>query len=254
MQKIHSAISSGHPYSIKLDEDCFINNHIWDYLIENIDFLSDREHFIISSILSNNIPLTERFIDGFIEDNKLRDDIHTAFINQEMPNGLWGVDYSPLNRFTINSSKWDSDSFFNAVAELDSHTKGIHPVRISATAQVLINKYIEQNLSSLEKKRDYKFTEFSEPYFTTSFFAIKTQDWINLVNTPSLDAFDEIQLNLFRKTNSLKSFYIENSFSIHTSFNTIWGNKNKWNIGMDDGEAWELDFIKKILEFINSNK
>ena len=61
--------------------------------------------------------------------------------------------------------------------------------------------------------------------------------------------------------NSKKSFYIENSFSIHTSFNTIWGNKNKWNIGMESsvddalpGEAWELDFVNKILEFINFNK
>ena len=36
LDKIKIATSSNTEFSVKLDEDCFINNNVWDFLIENI--------------------------------------------------------------------------------------------------------------------------------------------------------------------------------------------------------------------------
>jgi len=33
MSKIQYAVSQNTEYSVKLDEDCFIGNHVWDYMI-----------------------------------------------------------------------------------------------------------------------------------------------------------------------------------------------------------------------------
>jgi hypothetical protein len=33
-----------------------------------------------------------------------------------------------------------------------------------------------------------------------------------------------------------------------TVFNTIYGNENIWNIGMEDGYSYELEFVEKIIE------
>ena len=41
------------PYSIKLDEDCFMNNHVWDYLIENIQILPKKTHLRIALDIDN---------------------------------------------------------------------------------------------------------------------------------------------------------------------------------------------------------
>ena len=43
LSKINIAISTDTEYSVKLDEDCFINNYVWDYLIENVDMLNNDD-------------------------------------------------------------------------------------------------------------------------------------------------------------------------------------------------------------------
>lgn len=247
MQKISAALDETNKYSVKLDEDCFISNHVWDYIIENIDVLDDEDNFILTPMLSNGIPHTDRFVESFIKDPWVVGAIYRNYLNQEMPNGLWGADYTPLNAYTINANSWDSKAFFEGVSNLNTYLKGIHPIRICAKAQLLLNNYIVENFDRLISKHDYSIKEFKEPYYTTSTFIIKTEDWRRLLDIGAHDSFDEIQLNLYKEKYNKKFLYIENGFGIHTIYNTIYGNKNIWNIGMEDGYTYEVEFVDSIL-------
>lgn len=246
MQKVDVALQSD-KYAVKLDEDCFIPNHVWDYVIENIDVLDEEDNFILTPMLSNGIPHTDRFVESFITDVEVRKSIYNCYLDQEMPNGLWGADYSPLNFYTTNALKWNSEGFFKGVEKLNTYLKGIHPIRICANAQILLNNYIVENFDRLVSKHDYSIKEFAEPYYTTSTFIIKTEDWRKLLEVGSYDSFDEIQLNIYRERYNKKFLYIENGFGIHTIYNTIYGNKNIWNIGMEDGYTYEVEFVESIL-------
>lgn len=247
MQKIDVALSAQTKYSVKLDEDCFISNHVWDYIIENIDVLDDDDNFILTPMLSNGIPHTDRFVESFVENKAVVEKIYGWYLNQEMPTGLWGADYVSLNAHTINSLKWNSKEFFEGVSNLNTYLKGIHPIRICANAQVLLNKYILDNFDKLIAKHNYSIKKFTEPYYTTSTFVIKTEDWRKLLDIGAHDSFDEIQLNLYKERYNKNFLYIENGFGIHTIYNTIYGNKNIWNIGMEDGYTYEVEFVDNIL-------
>ncbi len=76
-----------------------------------------------------------------------------------MPNGLWGVDYTPLNEFTIHANEWDYKQFYNGVNNLNTNTKGIHPLRICYESQVSINEYILNNIEKLTDKHEYSLIE-----------------------------------------------------------------------------------------------
>jgi len=54
-------------------------------------------------------------------------------------------------------------------------------------------------------------------------------------------------MNLYREKYNKNFLYVENGFGIHTIYNTIYGNKNIWNIGMEDGYTYEVDFVDSIL-------
>lgn len=247
LEKIKIAVSMDTKYSVKLDEDCFMNNYVWDYLIENVDILNNDDVLTLSPVMSNNIPSCDTFINDYISDKKIKDKIYNFFLNQKMPNGLWGVDYTPLNVCTIGSSIWDYNNFYNSVKNLKTNIKGIHPLRISYLAQMEINKYIIDNIEKFINKNEYSVIDIDAPYFTNSLFFIKTSEWLNILLHPTVDSYDEIALNKYRLDNNKKSYFVKNGFGIHPMFNTVYGNKNKWGIGGENGENDELDFYK-ILE------
>jgi len=241
--KVAHALNTGSKYSIKLDEDCFINNHIWDYLIENIDFLDNDDAFLISPLLSNNIPLVDIFIEKFVKEKEIKDAIYGGFTNPPMPNGLWGVDYTPI-RF----DKWDREEFYFNVNRLPTPFKGIHPIRICAESQIILNDYILNNFDRINEKNDYTIKPFNRPYFTINTFAIKTENWLKSNLESRHDAYDEVPMNHYCKNSGKKMYYINNSFSIHTLYNTMYGNKNPWGMGIEDGKGYEYEFTQNILK------
>lgn len=253
MQKINHALSQDTKYSVKLDEDCLINNHVWDYIIENIDILEDDENFALCPLLSNNIPLVDYFIEQFVEDENVKKNIFEHFLSRSMPNGLWGVDYSPLNQYTINATSWNHTEFYNGVRKINHHYKGIHPIRICAEAQIILNDYIMNNFEKMLNKQEYFIEEFTCPYYTNSVFFIKTEDWRRVLKMSAYDAFDEVQFNMFKEQHDKKIFYVNNGFSLHLTYNTIHNiNHNMWGIGMNNGQDYEAKLIEKIYEKITS--
>lgn len=249
LDKIKVAISSDTKYSVKLDEDCFINNHVWDYLIENVNLLDSEDVLTISPTMSNNIPSCDYFINDFIADESVKNEVYGYFLKRPMPNGLWGVDYTPLNKYTINATEWVPNEFYKGVSLLNTNTKGIHPLRISYEAQVLINKYIIENVDIFLKENKYETFNIDAPYFTNSLFVIKTNDWSNIL-TQSTDSYDEIALNKYKKDNNKKFLFVKNGFGLHPMYNTVFGNGNPWSIGVDGGEKLELEFYDNLAKLI----
>lgn len=246
LDKLEIALSSGSEFSIKLDEDCFINNHIWDYIIENVRVLDNPDNLLISPIMSNNIPSCDLFINYAIKDDAIRNKIHQHFLNRKMPNGLWGVNYESLNKFTLESLVWDYEAFYKGIGELNTNTKGIHPLRISYEAQLEINNYIGENIPIIEDKGEYSLVEINAPYFTNSLFCIKTKVWNEIVNN-RVDEFDEIALNNYKRRNNSNILFINNGFGIHGYFNTVFGSNNPWGIGHEDAQKHETEFIKNLI-------
>lgn len=250
LSKIQYAIKSDCKYSIKLDEDCFINNHVWDYIIENIEILDNPENLLLSPTMTNNIPSCDLFIEDYVKDQDFKNRIYECFLNREMPVGLWGVDYSPLNQYTILANSWNSKDYYAGLSLLETPIKGMHPLRISYEAQVLINDYILQNVDRFLNKNDYSIVELISPYFTNSLFAIKTSEWKNILDNMYVDQFDEIALNDYKKTTNKKFLFIKNGFGIHPMYNTVFGNKNPWGIGAENGEQSEKDFFNSFKNII----
>ena len=62
MQKIEFATKQKETYSIKLDEDIFFSNYVWDFIIENIDKLDDA--MFMSPILSTGVSFIDDYMDA----------------------------------------------------------------------------------------------------------------------------------------------------------------------------------------------
>jgi hypothetical protein len=251
MNKVNYALSQDTKYSVKLDEDCFIGNHVWDYLIENVNCLESENNLLLAPLLSNNIPLVDQFIESFVSDESVKNEIYDYFLKRDMPNGLWGVDYSSLNKYTLLADSWSPSNFYEGVDKINHYYKGIHPIRICAEAQIILNEYIMDNFDKLTDKQNYSIQEFKCPYYTNSVFVIKTEDWRKIVSMPSYDAFDEVSLNVFKNSFGKKIFYVQNGFSLHLTYNTIHNlNYSIWGIGVSDGIDYENSIMEKIYKKI----
>ena len=242
MEKVYTAIQTSGEYAVKLDEDCFIPNHVWDYMIENITVLDDDSNLILTPLLSNNIPNTDKFVETFL-DSAESQQIYDCYLNHRMPDWLWGVNYDSLNKHTINADTWLPKEYYNSVRQINHYYKGIHPIRVCAQAHLILNQLITKHFSRLCDKHDYSIEVMDEPYYTTSAFCIKTQEWRNLLQCQAVDAFDEVQLNDYRNITGKKMLRVNNGFSIHTLYNTLYGS-------IDGGRAYELDFVSKLRELL----
>lgn len=243
-EKLQFTINQDTKYSIKLDEDCVINNYIWDFLIENTAVLDNDENLLLSPILSTTIPTCDEFIKGFLNDDEINI-INNCFLKQVMPNGLFGVNYESLNEFTINANKWDYKAYYNALKQLSTETKGMHPMRISYDAQIKINEFILNRYYKLLEKNDYSLFEIDSPYFTNNLFMIKTSTWKHIIDSNG-GIYDEIPITRFRNATSKKYLFINKGYGVHSFFNTCYGGQNKWNIGHPDAEKNELEFMKNL--------
>jgi hypothetical protein len=244
LNKVKLASQDSNPYSVKLDEDCFMSNHVWDYFIENIHILESDENLLLSPLVSTNIPLVDEFIESYITDEEVKNKLYEHFRNRLMPNDLWGVDYSSLNKNTIESDKWNPDEYYESVWKIDHYYRGIHPIRISVESQLLISDYIFNTTDRFFAKHDYSIKEFNRPYFTNNIFAFKTKDWGKILQMPN-DGFDEVPLNEYKNQEKKKCFYIDNGFCMHPMYNTVFGYNPKFDIGMDNGMNKEIEIVKQ---------
>lgn len=219
MEKIEAAIRLGHEYSVKMDEDVFMSPAVWNMLFDSVDQLDDPSTLLIAPSLSNGIPTCYDFVNRFMSD-AARDDLEGMFL-QVKYGEHWGYDYTSLNKFTIDSDgKWREREFWQAVDEIETPFKGVHPVRMSIQAQVFINRVIAQCMPQFSNPRSMRI-EWQRPvYFCDSLFAIKTEDWHTLLTdgTPRHGPFDEVALNLYARRHNLNMGFIDGGFAAHTAY------------------------------------
>lgn len=251
LHKAKVASQDSNSYSVKLDEDCFMSNHVWDFLIENINILDDPETLIFSPLVSTNIPLVDRFIEAYIEDDKIKNELYQMFLDREMPSNIWGVNYTSLNEYTINAKEWNSENFYEGVRKINHYYRGIHPVRISVESQLLINEYILNTSDRFFSKQNYSIKQFNEPYFTNNVFAFRTEEWRKVLSLPN-DGFDEVPLSEYKNQYNKKCYYIDNGFCMHPMYNTVFGLNPQKTIGMHNGKAKEIEIVKTLADKICS--
>jgi len=220
LQKIRIGINDGFDYCLKWDEDIFISHHLWNFLIENIESLLEDSLFVTLP-LSTGIPSTDIFIENIFDEDE-KQQINSIFKSTPMPS-IWGFNYTSLNEHTINSKEWLPDNFYNSLEKLNYHYSGIHPVRLNYKAQKFILDTSIKHSQKIFGSCDFYLTEMVAPYFCNSFFAIKTKDWKQILETPELfvDDFDEVALNRYWKRQGLKGLYINGTGGIHLYYNTI---------------------------------
>jgi hypothetical protein len=252
LSKVRVASGDKNPYSIKLDEDCFMSSHVWDYFIENIHILDDPDTLIFSPLVSTNIPLVDNFIESYVVDNEVKNKLYELFLTRSMPNNLWGVDYSSLNQYTVFAEKWDCEGFYEGVGRINHYYRGIHPIRISIEAQMLLNDYVLNTVDRFISKQNYSIKQFDRPYFTNNIFAFRTEEWKNILQLPN-DGFDEVPLSEYKNYNNKKCFYIENGFCLHPMYNTVFGFNPQFNIGMNNGIQKEFEVVNAFSEKVYEN-
>jgi hypothetical protein len=112
-----------------------------------------------------------------------------------------------------------------------------------------INEYILNSYSKILNKNEYDFIEIETPYFTNNFFLIKTKVWKKIIDEYG-QTYDEIPISNYHRKNNTKIMFVNNGFGIHTMYNTIYGNKNRWGIGGEDSEEKELKFVNELKKII----
>lgn len=226
--KIAWSTSQSVPYSIKIDEDCFVSNHVFDYMIENIELLKDNDIQMMTGIVSNGIPTVDDFIENYLTDGQ-KDEIYKLFLGTEFDKSCNEINpytddsYLHLNEYTIKAETWNKDNFYQGVNKITHSYKGIHPARLNKQVQLRLLDFICENPNKFLTRNNYSVSEMNRPYFCDTFYAIETKKWYesNYQRSITGEPFSEIPLNEYRWKNDLKMLKINNGFVIHTLYNSV---------------------------------
>lgn len=221
MDKIKLACDSDTEYCCKLDDDSWFSNHLWEWIIDNIDILKDDKNLVLAPHLSVGIPQIEHFIEGLGTSEEIKE-LYDIFHSYEFV-PLWGADYTPLNIVNKSTKEWDKNLFYNEVNKLDHYYKGIHPARLMENAQIKINDLAVKHYDKIRDKQNYSFNITQVPYLCNTVFFIKTQTWKKIIETESLfrDAFDEVPINLYAHQNNLNYVFTTEGYGIHIFYNCV---------------------------------
>ncbi len=219
---VQYAESNNIPYLMKHDNDVLCSPYLYDYLFENLQILDDSKNLVITPTLTSGIPTVEQFINDFCTPQE-KEELHRLFLRHTF-GPLWGADFTPLNKHTIQAQSWNAYEFFKGVKDIPHHYKGIHPIRISEDAIFRLNDIVLSRRKELFSDRKFSFVydNFS-PYFCNSIYIIKRDTYKTILLSKDLfvDAFDEVPLNKYRDNNNLNIVYTENGAAIHVIYNCI---------------------------------
>ena len=226
MNKVHHTLTHSLnlkiPYLMKHDNDILVSTHIYDYLFENLDVLQDSNNLLLTPTLTSGIPTVEQFIQDYLneDEKKILQDIFKEYRFES----TWNVDYSSLNKCTIESNTWDSKEFFNSVKSINTLYKGVHPIRLYEKAINTLNQYVIKYKDIINKKQEMELIyDNTSPYFCNSIYCIKTDIYNKIIGTPEyfIDIYDEVPLNRYRDQHNLNIIYTKNGSAVHIIYNSI---------------------------------
>lgn len=226
LDKIKSVCNKDYDISIKMDEDIFLSPKLWNYFFNNLSLLDNENNLLLTASLSTGIPTIDNFIVHNFEPDQ-QTEIFNEFSNTVIPS-IWGADYSSIR----HNNPYTTKSYYEKVARINHHYKGIHPIRCSERVITKFNSLLEKNLHKFNDDRTFFISQLNRPYICNSFFAIKTKEWKKIIYNNSLyvDAYDEVPINKYRHQTGKVLQNVENAFGIHTVYNTIaWPEEDFFN-------------------------
>ncbi len=217
-------------FSIKWDDDIFINSSAWDFLIENINILNiNPDISIIAPILSNGMPSVDLFVKDFLTEDEIKK-AHNIFLKDGIKNhiNIWNCDFKKVQSYLDSAKEWNADEYWDVVRKTDSTSgmglpsympiaKGVHPARFSYDYNKFILDKISDNKNWITSKREYRIETHPTLYFCNNIFATKTSFWKESQKLFQ-DGWDEGQLTLLNQITNKKIAYIRNVCGIHMAY------------------------------------
>lgn len=231
------------PYLMKHDNDIICPTYLYDFLIENTGILQNEKNLLLTPTLTSGIPTVEQFLYDFCSPQEIQE-MHSLFLQYRFGQ-TWGVDYSHLNKHTVNESTWKAHEFFQSVKEASYFYKGVHPIRLYDKAIYRLNEIILTKKEAILQTRNATLIfDNVSPYFCNSIFLIKTDTYNTIVNSKNLyvDPFDEVPVNRFRDINQMNVVYTQNAAAIHIIYNSIPNN-----------DLYEKNFMHKMFGVTDMN-
>lgn len=226
LDRVRTAQKTECEYSCKLDDDVLISCNVWDYIIDNLHMLSDKNP-IIAPILTNGMPSVEMFVEDFL-DEKDKETAYSIFRKTYIPS-MWGLDYSAINRKIASMSAWSGKEYWDFMRVVDTkwevtplswvyfNVRGVHPARFSMQYNMFVAEKISQNKDKFFNTKDFRLESYSAPYFTNNIFISKTQFWRDTLPLYD-DGFDEGQMSLRMLMDNSAILYVRNGFGIHMAY------------------------------------
>lgn len=226
INKVNLALQTECEYSCKWDDDCFINRHVWDYMIENVDILQSDKYSVICPTFSNGVPTVDFLLNDMVPGH-IREKAYSIFLEDSVVSSIWGFDYNLVRNNIASMIHWNYlnhweyvDSVYGKIKLRPnmSYPMGIHPARFSYNYNKLIAEYICSNPNlAISSSEFYLETDFKTPYFCNNIFITKT-DFYKKSQTLYFDHWDEGQLNDLGKLNNMNPVFVRNCFGIHMAY------------------------------------
>lgn len=247
--KLDHTVMCDSEYFCKWDDDVFINRHVWDFMIENVNILDDESISVIGPTLSNGIPSVELFIKDFLT-NEEKKEVKKIFLSDNIPSSVWGCNYEEICKYINNLTEWDGDKYWEFVDKVNviKNTKnlpwfyhiikGVHPARFSYKYNYYIANHTIDNKEMVLDKQDFKLEKYLTPYFCNNLFITKTsyyKEGLKLFN----DGWDEGQLTLLAQKTNKTPVYVRNCYGIHMAYGCTKNQHELENLYMEK-------FFKKI--------
>lgn len=235
MDKVSIVNQSEDPYMCKWDDDVFINRHVWDFMIDNIDILEDPKVGIVCPTLSNGIPSAGIFIDDFLTQQE-RDTVHKIFLKDNVIADIWGSNHQDVYDAVSKMESWNDLDYWKIVDRNNPIknrnlawymiiAKGVHPSRFSYDYNMFLAKHAESNIDLIAQKRDMSFVKYKAPYVCNNLFLCKTELYKESQKM-FFDHWDEGQLTAYMNFHDKVPMFVKNCYGIHMAYGCTKGQKD----------------------------
>lgn len=253
MSKVRFLIDSGE-YSIRMDEDLFVNHHILDFMIDNQDKL--EENLLIAPCFITGVPTYDMFEKKYKNIfPEMFERLHNIFKNIKLSKSINCINpdcISLPNLFEEYKSLeqyFGTDDYFKHLGKINHVYKGLHPVRINSEAHnLIIDTILQTNL--LFDKQDYKLLSYNYeqyPYYCNHVHFIKNTKWKKAIEEFS-HGFDEVSLNEYRKHNNLTYAFVQNGLAVHFMYSNLTEHPNNLNLySSASNNNLEVEFYERTL-------
>lgn len=234
--KVKLAQQTESKYSCKWDDDVFINSYIWDYMIENINILDEKNVSAFIPTIQNGIPTVDFFIEDFL-DKKDTEYVHSIFLEEGIKKniGIWGCDYSKVQKYIESNDKWNYQEYWNFIDKFNpienirlprymELAKAVHPARFSYTYNKFICDKLIKNTDMMFNKKDYNMMHHNTVYFCNNLTFVKTDFWIESLPVFT-DGWDEGQMNVYSLSKNMHPVYVRNACGVHMAYGCTEGQK-----------------------------